>query len=126
MRLENISKRTYQHSILGDDKQVKVISLEPGKNKEIPDEVALQWLKSGEVRKYIAPEEVQAKEEALKAENEALKKELEALKAKQADKKEITELEKLKQEADALGIQYPANIGEAKLRERIEAKKAEQ
>lgn len=63
--------------------RVNVLELRPRENKEIPDDVAEQWLKSGEVRVYIAPEEAQAKENALKAENEALKKELEALKAAQ-------------------------------------------
>lgn len=82
MRLENISKRTYQHSVL-DNKtmRVNVLELKPGENREIPDNIAAQWLKSGEVRVYIAPAEAKAKEDALKAENEALKKELEALKA---------------------------------------------
>lgn len=99
MRLENISKRTYQHTILGDDKKVKIISLEPGKNKEIPDEVAKQWLKSGEVRLYIAPEEVQAKEIQLTAEKTALKKENDTL---------TKEVEYLKKQIEALKSQKQA------------------
>ncbi|MBQ8475798.1 hypothetical protein IJ531_01935 [bacterium] len=84
MRLENISKRTYQHSILNDKKKVEILELKPGQNKEVPDIVAKQWLKSGEIREYISPEAAKAVEEELKAENEALKKELEALKAQKS------------------------------------------
>lgn len=81
MKLENISKRTYQHSFLNKKKEVKILELQPKQVKDIPDEIAEVWLLSGEVREYIAPAEAKAKEEALKAENEALKRELEALKA---------------------------------------------
>ncbi len=88
MKLENISRRTYQHSILNEKKGVEVIELKPKEVKDIPDEVGKKWLLTGEVREYIAPAEAKAKEakaeaekKALEAENEALKKKLEELTA---------------------------------------------
>lgn len=86
MRLENMSKRKYQHSYLDKNKHIVILELAPGQNKEIPDNIAKQWLKTGEVREYADPKEAQAKEEKLKAENEALKKELQALKEKENKK----------------------------------------
>lgn len=116
MRLQNKSKRMYVHSILNERKQAVLLTLSPGENKEIPDEVALQWLKSGEVVKYADPDEV-----------EKLKAELAELKAKKEPaiegvKKEPS-LEDLKKEADNLGISYARNIGVAKLAEKIAAAK---
>lgn len=88
MKLENISRRTYQHSTMNEKREVKILELKPKQVKDIPDEIAKIWLLSGEVREYIAPAEAKEKEakaeaekKALEAENEALKKELEALKA---------------------------------------------
>lgn len=82
MRLENVSKRCYQHSVLDEKKRVVILNLMPGENKEIPDEVAKQWLKGGEVRIYVSPEEAKAKEEELKEENLKLKRELALAKAR--------------------------------------------
>lgn len=110
MRVQNISKRKYVHSILNERRQAEMIILHPGEALEVPDIVAEQWIKTGEVVKYADPDEV-----------EKLKAELEELKAqKKADKteKEPT-LEELKKEADKLGITYARNIGAAKLAERI-------
>ena len=105
MRLENISKRTYQHSILKDDMKVEILELKPGQNKEIPDEIAKQWLKTGEVREYISPVEAKAVEETLKAEkselekeNEKLKAELEALKKQLKTKVEAKAVEETEKE----------------------------
>lgn len=106
MLLQNISKRKYVHSILNARRQSELLILNPGEHKEIPDEVAKQWLKTGEVIKYADPNEV----EKLKAELEALK----------AEKKEEKSLDELKAEADELGISYAKNIGKAKLQEKID------
>lgn len=106
MRVQNISKRKYVHSVLTERRQANMLILNPGENKEIPDEVAEQWLKTGEVIKYADPVEV----EQLKAELAALK----------AEKQEKT-LDDLKKEADELGIKYVKNIGFAKLQEKINA-----
>ena len=108
MLLQNISKRKYVHSILNARRQAELLTLKPGEHKEIPDEVAKQWLKTGEVIKYADPNEV-----------EKLKAELEALKAEKEEKKEKS-LDELKAEADELGISYAKNIGKAKLQEKID------
>lgn len=105
MLLQNISKRKYVHSILNAKRQAELLTLNPGEHKEIPDEVAKQWLKTGEVIKYADPNEV-----------EKLKAELEALKAEKKEKS----LDELKAEADELGISYAKNIGKAKLQEKID------
>lgn len=107
MRVQNKSKRMFVHSVLNAKKQAELLTLSPGENKEIPDEVAKQWLKSGEVIKYADPEEI-----------EKLKAELAELKSKKEDKKEPS-LDDLKKEADKLGITYAKNIGAAKLAEKI-------
>lgn len=91
MRLENISKRCYQHSYLDEKRKIVILNLMPGENKEIPDDVARQWLKSGEVRVFVDPEEAKAKEDALKAENEKLKKQIaESIKEEAKTKKATT------------------------------------
>ena len=87
MILENTGRRKFIHTTLNNLGKVDVLILAPKQHKEVPDEIAKQWLKSGEVREYVAPEDAKAKEKALIAENEALKKELEELKAKAETKK---------------------------------------
>lgn len=112
MKVQNKSKRCYVHSVLNEKKQAEMLILRPGENKEIPDEVAEQWLKTGEVIKYADP-----------VEEEALKAELAALKAAKENVKEKS-LDELKKEADELGIQYAPNIGAAKLAQKIAEAKA--
>lgn len=112
MRVLNKSKRMYVHSVLNERKQPVMLILKPGENLEVPDEIAEQWLRTGEVVKFADPGEV----EALKAELEKLKKEKEEPKEKSLDE--------LKKEADKLGITYAKNIGAAKLAQKIaDAKK---
>lgn len=115
MLVENKSKRMYVHSILNSRRQAEMLTLKPGEHKEIPDEVALQWIKTGEVIKYADPVEV----EALKAEIAKLKAE------KEEPTKEEKSLDELKKEADELGISYNKNIGAAKLQEKINKFKEE-
>lgn len=105
MRVQNKSKRMYVHSVLNARRQAELLILNPGEDKEIPDEIAEQWLRSGEVVKFAAPEEV--------AELKAKIAQLEAEKPKSLDE--------LKKEADKLGIKYAKNIGAEKLAEKIEA-----
>lgn len=113
MRVQNKSKRMYVHSVLNERKQAVMLILRPGENMEVPDEIAKQWLKSGEVIKYADPDEV-----------ETLKAKLAELEAKQAEDKEEESkepsLDDLKKEADKLGITYAKNIGYAKLAKKIE------
>lgn len=105
MRVLNKSKRMYVHSVLNARRQAELLTLSPGENKEIPDKIAEQWLRGGEVVKFAAPEEVE---------------ELKAKIAKLEAEKNIKPLDELKKEADELGIKYAKNIGAVKLAERIE------
>lgn len=73
MKIKNISKRKYLH-FLGKDKEGKNIFAEllPKETKDIPDDVAKIWLKTGDVVKV--DDGSKDKEIArLKAENEKLK-----------------------------------------------------
>lgn len=73
MKIKNISKRKYLH-YLGKDKEGKNIFavLLPKETKEIPDDVAQIWLKTGDIVKV--DDGSKDKEIArLKAENEKLK-----------------------------------------------------
>lgn len=108
MRVQNKCKHAFVHSVLNDKRQPEMLILRPGENKEVPDEVAEQWLKTGDVIKYADPDEL-AK----------VKAELAALKAKKVEKS----LDELKKEADELNIKYAKNIGAAKLAEKIAAAK---
>lgn len=84
MLVQNKSKRKYVHTSL--DKQYRLILLElkPQEIKDIPDEIAKTWVKSGEVIEYAEP----AKAKELEAENQKLKDELKKLKeTKPATKK---------------------------------------
>lgn len=154
MLLQNISKRKYVHSILNAKRQAELLTLNPGEHKEIPDEVAKQWLKTGEIIKYADPVAVEKEKAAKEKEVEALKAEIERLKAEakvkpaeenkpEADepaeeaekaepandecepKAEEKSLDELKAEADELGISYAKNIGAAKLQEKINKFKEE-
>ncbi len=125
MRVENKSKRMYQHG---------AYNLPPGANIEVSQEVAEIWLATGDVVEYVDPSEAKAKEtkaaetqKALEDENAKLKAEIEKLKAEAKAKKGGAEksLDEFKQEADKLGIEYAKNIGAKALKEKIEAKKAE-
>lgn len=131
MKLYNKSKRAYQHSYFDEKNKLVSITLLPKQTKEIDDKIAEIWLKTGEVVEYADPKEVKKTQAKLADENAKLKAEIEALKAKLQtdDKKEDEvkhdELAELKKQADELGIAYPQNIGVAKLKAKIEAKKAE-
>ena len=47
-------------------KEVVMIELKPKQVKDIPDEVAHQWLLSGEVREYVEPAKAKAEKDASK------------------------------------------------------------
>ena len=88
MRLENKSKRNYVHSVMNAKMQAELIILRPGENKEIPDEVAKTWIKSGEVVEYVDPKQAKEEKSALEDENKRLKAEIEKLKAQKEVKEE--------------------------------------
>lgn len=97
MRVQNNSKRTYQHTTLDKDKKIVTLNLYPGENLEVPDDIAELWLKTGEVIEYVDPQEAKKtaeaaakKQAALEDENAKLKEQiakLEAAAKKQAAKK---------------------------------------
>lgn len=108
--------------------------LPKGGKAEIPDDIAQDWLTIPGVERYIEPAElekaVKEAEEKAKAEMKALQDENAELKAKIADLEKVAKeaeekakLEALKAEADSLNIEYPANIGAAKLQEKIDKAK---
>lgn len=86
MILENLSKRTYQHSYWDENGRLQFTVLKPHTHAEIPDDVAKKWL-GKEVREFVPPEDAKAKEKALLDENAKLKAEIEALKAKKKNGK---------------------------------------
>ena len=79
MLLKNNSKRNYIHSQLDSEYKLLVLTLKPGEVKEVPDNIAKSWLKSGEVVEYVDPKKAKEEQEKIKKENEALKKQIEEL-----------------------------------------------
>ena len=78
MKVHNKSRRTYQHSELDAQGQIRIIDIKPDEVKEISDKIAEVWLKTGDVIEYADPKEqaeLQSENAKLKAELEALKKE---------------------------------------------------
>lgn len=82
MKIKNISKRNFCHAKLDEKYKLQLLILAPNDIKDVPDEVAQSWLKSGEVIEFVEPKEAKK----LADENEALKKELEQLKSKKTTK----------------------------------------
>lgn len=76
MKIKNISKQRYCHSKLDENYRLEILTVEPNETKEVPNNVAEIWLKTGDIVQYVEPKEVKQ----LENENEALKKELEQLK----------------------------------------------
>ena len=83
MKLQNKSKRSYVHSYLDENYKLVLLQLKPNEVKEIPDDIAKVWLKSGEVVQFVEPQEIKN----LENENAKLKEELEALKKAQPEEK---------------------------------------
>lgn len=84
MKLHNKAKHAFQHSIADEIEGVKIIEIGAGEVKDIPEDIAKIWLKTGEVVEFIEPKEAKA----LENENAKLKAELEAIK-KTAPKKAV-------------------------------------
>ena len=85
MIIKNISKRSYCHALVNEKGETEIFMLDAGETKEIPDNIAKVWLKTGEV--VGVDDGSKDKEiERLKAENEKLKAE-----ANEKEKDELLE-----------------------------------
>lgn len=76
MKLHNISNHPLQHSYLDEKMKLVSIEIKADEVKDIEEEIAKVWLKTGAVVEFVAPEDAKAlnKEiEKLKAENAKLK-----------------------------------------------------
>lgn len=110
------------------------VILRKGERKDIPNEIAKEWLKIYGVEEFLSGADVEkATAEAdkrvaeLETENAKLREEIAKLKEDVEKATAEAELEVLKTEAQALGIQFAPNISAAKLQEKINAhKKAEE
>ena len=77
MKIQNKSRRTYQHSELNKEGKLVIIDIKPGEIKEIDDRIAKIWINTGDVVEYADPKEqaqLQDENAKLKAEIAALKK----------------------------------------------------
>lgn len=87
MKLHNKSKHPFQHSHFDEKMELVSIEIGAGEVKDIDDEIAKVWLKTGEVVEFVEPVEAKAKEDELKAEIEKLKAENAKLKDSKKSKK---------------------------------------
>ena len=71
MKLHNKSNHPFQHSYLDEKMKLVSVEIKAGEIKEISDNIAKIWLKTGEVVEFVAPEDLKAKEEEL---NKKIKK----------------------------------------------------
>ena len=76
MKLHNKAKHAFQHSVADEIEGVKIIEIGAGEIKDIPEEIAKVWLKTGEVVEFVEPKQAKALED----ENAKLKAELDAIK----------------------------------------------
>ena len=90
MKLHNKSTHPFQHSYF--DKKMDLVSIEikAGEIKEIDDEIAKKWLKTGEVVEFVEPKEAKEEKDKLLKEIEKLKAENAKLKAKEEKPKTNT------------------------------------
>ena len=77
MKVKSNAKHNFCHARLDDNYKLEMLVLKPNEIKEVPDEVAKSWIKTGEVIEYIEPKDVKKVE----SENKALKDEIKKLKA---------------------------------------------
>lgn len=86
MKLQNKARHAFQHSYMDEKSVLQIIEIQAGEIKDIPEEVAKVWLKSGEVVEFVEPKEAKALED----ENAKLKAELAKLKKPAVTKKPAT------------------------------------
>lgn len=123
MKVQNKSKYAFQHTVLDRKKHVSLLVIAPGEIKDVPEDVAEVWLKTGVIVEYIAPAEAKAKEEELLKKIEQLEKENAALKGDNNNTCPL-DIEALRKDADELGVKYNKNISAEKLLEKINEYKA--
>ena len=80
MKLHNKSKHTFQHSYFDDKMELVKVEIGVGEVKDIDDDIAKIWLKTGEVVEFVAPEEAKEEKDELLKEIEKLKAENKKLK----------------------------------------------
>ena len=83
MKIKNITKHNYAHAKLDDAYRLQMLILKPNEVKDIPDDVAESWLKSGGVVKYVEPKDL----EKIEDENKKLKEQLKEEKPKKKNNK---------------------------------------
>lgn len=76
MKVKNIAKHNYCHAKLDKNYKLELLVLVPNEVKDVPDEIAKSWIKTGEVIEYIEPKDMKK----IEKENEKLKQELEKFK----------------------------------------------
>lgn len=86
MKVHNKSNHPFQHSYLDDKKQLVIVEINAGEIKEVKDEIAKIWLKTGSVVEFVAPEDLKAKEEELNKKIEKLEAENAKLKVSKPKK----------------------------------------
>ena len=82
MKVKNLSKRNYCHSMLDDEYKLKLLILAPNEIKDVPDNIATSWIKTGDVEEYVEPKDAKK----LADENEQLKQELAKIKSTKTTK----------------------------------------
>lgn len=76
MKVKNVSKNKFCHAQLDKNYKLEMLIIAPNEIKEVPDEIAKNWISTGKVIQYIEPKDVKE----INAENKVLKQELEKLK----------------------------------------------
>lgn len=75
MKLHNKSNHPFQHSYLDEKMELVSVEIKAGEVKEINDDIAKIWLKTGEIVEFVAPEDLKAKEAELNKKIEKLEEE---------------------------------------------------
>lgn len=71
--------------MLDNEYKLKLLILAPNEIKDVPDNIAISWIKTGDVEEHVEPKDVKKVEN----ENKALKDEIKKLKA-QGQKQKTT------------------------------------
>ena len=80
MKLQNKSKYVFQHTYFDDKMDLVKVEIGVGEVKDIDDEIAKIWLKTGEIVEFIDPKQAKEEKDELLKEVEKLKAENKKLK----------------------------------------------